>query len=620
MSLPTTILTVNLTDRTVAASAAPPELLALYQGGRGLNAGLLRRYISGRTDALSPQSPLLITAGRLTGSPALSSARVQVSAVSPLTGFLGNSNAGGYFGPTLAAQGILSLVITGQAATPVYLVVDAGRVTFAPADHLWGQDTYATRAAIRAELGDPQAPVAVIGPAGEQLVRYAAVLFNTGDAAGRTGMGAVLGSKRVKAIALRPAKNPASAVSPEARELLGQLLQKIKAAPDFAEWAEFGDSGQVKWLDDFGAGPAYNFKQTNFPAVERANGFSFRGKPTRYHSCFRCPVHCKAEITADAGRHAGFTGQRPPFEPMAAFGPKVGNEDALESVYLHSRCNYWGMDSLETASLLAFAMDLFQAGILTLADTAGDTLNWGDAEALERLLDHIARRDTPLGDALAEGLVGAAARLGRGSERYAYHVKGMAMTSMDPRGFKGTGLGYAVSSRGADFANPYPSLECGYTPRRAQEILDDATSGDRRIEAGKGKLVRYTASVSAVLDALGLCKIPYLSLLNNFTLTIPAELLSALSGDTVTAEGLLACGERIVTTERLLNLRLGLTRADDTLPAKFRTEPISAGDCAGLVVDIDPMVSDFYREMGWDAVGVPTPARLAELGLSPEGE
>jgi len=616
MDFPGIILNINLSDRTVRRETVPDAVWRSYLGGRGLNAWLLANRLTGRIDAFAPENPLLITRGLLTGTDALSSARLQVTAVSPLTGLLGNSNAGGFFGPELAAAGIIALAITGKAAAPVYLYIRDGTVEFRDAAAVWGLETKAARAAIQAEIGDPKSRVAVIGPAGEKLVRYASLLFGPGDAAGRTGMGAVMGAKNLKGIAVSPHARTDPTRTATVREIAARHLAEIKASPDYEEWSTFGDSGQVKWLDDFGAGPAYNYGEVQFPAVDTANGYSFRGAPTRYSSCYRCPVRCKAEIVSPAGRHAGFAGERPPFEPMAAFGPKCGNPDAFESLYLHTRCNDWGMDSIETGSVLAFAVDLFRRGILTDRDTEGLQLDWGDAAGLETLTEWIGARRPGLGNTLAEGIRGAAAIIGRGAERFAFHVKGMAMTSMDPRGFKGTGLGYAVSSRGADFSNPYPSLECGYTPRRAAEIFGDAGIGDRRNEAGKGRMVRYTAGVSAVLDAAGLCKIPYLSILNNFTLTAPAELITAVTGEHFTPAGLLTAGERIVTVERLINLRLGLRRSDDTLPARFRQQPVASGICSGLFVRVDPMLDDFYAEMGWDAAGVPTPGRLEKLGLT----
>lgn len=616
MNLPTVILTVNLTDRICRREILPENIQRAFLGGRGLNAWLLASRLRGCLDAFDPANPLLLTNGSLTGTAALSSARLQVTAVSPLTGLLGNSNAGGFFGPAMAAAGILALAVTGKAERPVYLVLRDGTIEFRDASALWGMETKDARTAIQTEIGAPRAPVAVIGPAGENLVRYASVLFGPDDAAGRTGMGAVMGAKNLKGIAVVTAARPDAPPSDSLRALTASHLTALKNSPDYAEWATFGDSGQVKWLDDFGAGPAYNYGEAQFPAVDTANGYAFRDAPTRYSSCYRCPVRCKAAITSPSGRHAGFTGERPPFEPMAAFGPKCGNPDAFESLYLHTRCNDLGLDSIEAGSVLAFAIDLFRRAILTDADTEGMQLVWGEPERLETLLEWIGTRRTRLGNILAEGLRGAAAAIGRGADRFAFHVKGMALTSMDPRGFKGTGLGYAVSSRGADFSNPYPSLECGYTPRKAVEIFGDAGLGDRRSENGKGRMVRYTASVSAVLDSTGLCKIPYLSLLNDFALTVPAELLTAVTGAPVTPAGLLAAGERIVTAERLLNLRLGLRRADDTLPARFCQQPIAAGICAGLFVTIEPMVRDFYAEMGWDSDGIPTPERLRELGLT----
>jgi len=300
---------------------------------------------------------------------------------------------------------------------------------------------------------------------------------------------------------------------------------------------------------------------------------------------------------------------------MAAWGAKCGNPDVYVSVYLHTFCNRWGLDSIEAAGLVAYAIDLSQRGILTLAQTGGDQLRWGDAGQMKRVTEEIAFRSTWLGDTLAEGIRAAAVRIGPPAEKYAYHVKGMAMTSMDPRGFKGTGLGYAISSRGADFSNPYPSLECGYNPRRSKEIFGDEEIGDRLKEEGKSRMVRYTASVSAVLDSLGLCKIPYLSILNDFTLKHIRDLLQTFLDWTFSQEEMIAAGERVVTLERILNIRLGLTHDLDRLPEMFRRDPISAGICQGLTIDDVSMVRDFYHEMGWDRKGVPVAERIKNLGI-----
>ncbi len=606
-------LWIDLATMKVDYRIIPENVLLEFLGGRGLNAWLAKDLILGKTDPFSPDNPLIISTGVLTGTAAVSSSRVQLTAVSPLTGLLANSNVGGFWGVELKKHGIGAMVITGRSEKPVYITIGNG-VIIRSAEDIWGEETISARTKIQKEIGDEKAPVAVIGPAGENRVRFAAVLFGSGDAAGRTGLGAVMGSKNLKAIAIAGKGKPLLSTR-EQMDAASQHAKKITAHDSFNEWHTFGDSGQVKWLDDFGAGPAYNYRQTQFEHVDSSNGYRLAEAPTRYETCYRCPVRCKAVITIPQGKNKGYQGERPPFEPMAAWGAKCGNPDVYVSVYMHSLCNRWGIDSIEAGSMVAYAMDLSQRGILHPEQTGGEVLEWGNSDQMERVIRETVFRSSWLGDTLADGIARAAERIGPAAKEYAFHVKGMAMTSMDPRGFKGTGLGYCISSRGADFSNPYPSLECGYNPRRSREIFGDEGIGDRFNESGKGRMVRYTASVSAVLDSLGLCKIPYLSILNDFVLTHPAELLRSGLGWQVDRDLLIETGERIVNLERILNIRLGLTRQMDSLPQKFRKEPISSGICQGNTVDDEAMVADFYQEMGWDSQGVPTPEQLKKLHL-----
>ncbi len=610
-------LCIDLDAMEVHFKNVPEQVLQKYLGARGLNAWWAKDLIHSRIDPFSPKNPLLISAGILTATAALSSSRIQLTSVSPLTGLLGNSNVGGYWGVELKKKGIISVIITGKAANPVYISLSDSGVVIRSAKEVWGLDTNESRKKIRADLNDEKAQVAVIGQAGENLVCSAAVMFGKGDVAGRTGLGAVLGSKNLKGFAVSKSKR-AIRFPKDQIKISSEHARMVTEHESFQEWYVHGDSGQVKWLDDFGAVPAYNYRQPQFEAVDSSNGYRLLEAPAHYGSCYRCPVRCKASITVAEGKNSGFEGERPPFEPMAAWGAKCGNPDVYASVYLHSLCNRWGLDSIEAASLVAYAIDLSQRHILSSEKTENEQLQWGDLRQMENLTREIAFRSSWLGDVLADGIPEAALRIGKPAEKYAFHVKGMAMTSMDPRGFKGTGLGYAISSRGADFSNPYPSLECGYNPRRSKEIFGDEGIGDRFDEEGKGRMVRYTASVSGVLDSLGLCKIPYLSILNDFTLKHPVDLLKTNLNWDLRQEELITAGERIVTLERVINIRLGLTQAMDQLPEKFREEPIRTGICAGKTVDDRLMVRDFYQEMGWNQNGIPLPDRLKLLELEIE--
>ncbi len=618
-------LIVDLESKSYEVGHLEPQVLREYLGGRGLNVWWMNQLICEKTDAFSEANPLIISAGILTGTNAISASRIQVTAISPLTGILGNSNVGGFWGSELTKLGYLSLIFKGKSKTPVYILITENGCEIRDAGQVWEMDTLSAIQWIRKDLSDDRAQVAVIGPAGENLVRYASVMFGRGDAAGRTGMGAVMGSKMIKGIAIETAKGRSNTSLAISEITVKKLAESIIQHSSFGEWHEFGDSGQVKWLDDFGANNAYNYQKVHFDHVDSANGYALKGMDIKYSTCYKCPVRCKAEIKIPHGPFQGESGERPPFEPMAAWGAKCANPDVLVSVRMHTLCNRLGLDSIETASMIAYVMQLSQERVLKPHDYPDYQIKWGDPGIMEQLVHDIAFRKGRLGNILAEGLLRAGRAIGGDALKYAYHVKGMAMTSMDPRGFKGTGLGYAISSRGADFSNPYPSLECGYNPRRSMEIFGDEGIGDRFSESGKGRMVRFTACVSAILDSVGLCKIPYLSILNDFQLHVPVELLTDVFQKNITESELMQIGERIVTTERLVNLRLGLTKADDRLPDKFRTEPIADGICKGLVVDDQRMVTDFYKQMGWDENGIPLldkriELRIAEFGNNSTGE
>jgi len=609
------ILIINLSNCSVKKEIITNDVLNKFIGGRGLNAYLLLKYIGNNIDAYDSENVIAISKGMLTGTKALSSARIQVSAVSPITNIMGTSNAGGFFGADMAIDDIVSIVILGKAKEPAYIYIQENNVEIRNAKHIWGSDVEGSIKLIKEDCKNENARVAVIGTAGEKLVSMANVMFGADSAAGRTGMGAVMGSKNLKAIAINPSKKKSKGKSENTAKIIKKHLNLIKEAPDFERWSKFADSTDVKWLDDFGASPAFNYQKTHFEGVDTASGLSFKDAKTKYISCYMCPIHCKAKIEVDHGRHKGFLGDRPPFECMEAFGPKCGNDDAFESLYLHTMCNKLGMDTIETGSAIAFAIDLYERGILTKEETKGLHLEWGNNEAMEKLLEQIASRNSWLGNVLAQGIRKSAKIIGKGAEKFAFHVKGLAMTSMDPRGFNGTGLGYAIGSRGADFCNTYPSLECGYESRMPKDFFNNKEAENRFSPEGKGEMVSYTFKISAIMDSIGLCKIPYLSLLNDFGLKIPSELIEALLGIKITPGQLLKCGERIINAERFFNIRQGLKKSDDTLPDKFLTQPIKEGICKGAVVDIEKMLVDFYLQMNWSEEGIPNKTIIEEMNL-----
>ncbi len=607
------LLIADLEQGQLAAAELDEELARRFFVGRGFNSRYLYAEVAGEVDPLGPANPLILSAGLLTGTEAPASSRLHVSARSPLTGLLGSSNVGGHFGAALRAAGWQAIVCKGQAAAPVALVVDGETASLVAAVDLWGLDAWQTQEMLRERLGDERSRVLAIGPAGEAQVRYACIMTERGHAAGRTGMGAVMGTKNLKAIVVRgaqPPRQPGQAT----HEAVRAYAKAICSAPRYPIYAKFSNTGFVTWADESGILATRNYRQNRFEHAERIDGKRIIDYVTGPKGCHRCPVHCKAGVRIDGGPFAGTEGERPDIEPIVALGSKCGVGDAEAVLYLYNLCCKLGLDVISAASCLAFAMDLRERGIVSAAETDGLDLVWGNTSAMAAMLARIARREG-FGAVLAEGAARAARVIGRGAEAAAYHSKGLELTAYDPRGGMGTALGYAVSSRGGDFTSVYAVPEYRWDAEQGRQEFGDSRSVDRQSTEAKGLLIKRTMVVSAALDALGLCKVPALSVVGDFSLRPEAALAQALTGWSLSAADLLEVGERILTVERLFNLRHGAGPGDDTLPALFRERGLPYGPHAGATVDVAPMVRQFYQAMGWDEEGRPTPGRLAELRL-----
>jgi aldehyde:ferredoxin oxidoreductase len=607
------LLTVDVSSGEILRDDLPDTITRQFLLGRGINAWLIAQHLEPDCDPLAPESALAFSCGLLTGTAAASSSRLHVNAISPLTGLLGSSNVGGHFGAELRAAGIQTLLIRGRAPHPVTVHIDGDQAELRDASHLWGLETGAATEALQDELGR-RPRLMVIGPGGENGVRYACILTGTQHAAGRTGMGAVMGSKNLKAIAVRGQRQRFE--NDEATEaLLRHYVDKVRASPRYETWARFSNTSMVTWADEAGLLATRNYRRVRFDGAERIDGTSLIDHVTRHRSCYRCPVHCKAEIEIQEGPYAGTKGARPDLEPIINLGSKCGVDDPEAVVHLHNLAGSLGIDAISTAGALAFAMDLYERGIISPKDTGGVALTWGNAEAMAMMMHSIALRKG-FGAVLAEGVRRAAELIGRGAEAYAYHSKGLELTGYDPRGGMGTALGYAVSTRGGDFTSVYAVPEYRWGPEEGREWFGTEKAVDRLSVGGKGQLVKRSMIVSAALDALGLCKVPVLSIVCDYSLRDEAALTSALTGWEATVEELALAGERIVDAERLINLRLGAGVADDDLPDHFVEDRVpDAGPTQGMTVDIEGLRGDFYSAMGWDDNGIPTPEKLRELDL-----
>ncbi len=605
------MLYVDLETGTCSRSPLPRDPSQWFIGGRGFNVWYLYHYLSRGTDPLGPENLLLLSCGLLTGTAAPSASRLHLNALSPLTGILGSSNVGGYVGPWLRSCGIHSIIVRGRAARPVYLYIDGTTAEVRPAGALWGLDAFETQDRLHSDLGDRQARILTIGPAGETGARFACIMTGRDHAAGRTGMGAVMGSKRLKAIAVvRGGVKPFGERSGEAMAAVKAYAREILASSDYKIFSQYGGAGYLKWADDMGVMGTRNYRETRFEGIDKVDGRRLKDKVVRSSGCYRCPIQCKAELRFGNGKERA---TRPEFEPMINLGAKCGLDDLETIVRLDNLCSRLGLDSTSAASTIAFAMDLSDRGLLTAADAGGLDVAWGNGEAMETLIRQMAAGEG-LGGCLAQGVKRAAAAIGRGAGRYAAHVKGLELTAYHPGTILGTALGYMVSSRGGDYNNVYASLEHNWSPEKADSEFGTPRAVDIHSPEGKGRLVRRAVLVNIVVDCLGICKVPALSLLKTFDLESEARLASAITGYRFTAAGLMAAGERIAAMERLFNLRHGPADFGDRLPPMF----LDGENKRFLTPEsLRMMRQEFFDAMGWDAQGRPLPETLMHMQLDP---
>ncbi len=614
------ILKINLTEKKIIKEDIPDTLLKRFLGGKGLNIHYLMDLAIPVADPFAEDNPLIFSNGLLTGTPALSSSRIHLGSISPLTGLIGSSNAGGYFGRELFDCGVFSILITGKSDRPVYIYINNKSVEIRDAQFIWGLDTGSAWESLVKNTGIRDLQVAVIGQAGENLVRFASVIFPPNDAAGRTGMGAVMGAKKLKAIAVKSNRARKFHIDEKLKNLIKRQVELIKESkePDYFRYIKYGDTTYVKWLNQLESGSYFNFRDVAFEKIDTADGEYLDRFRVKTRSCYNCPIRCRAEVEIE--RSDGlFKGERPDFEPMVLLGPRIGNFNAAQTVYLHTLCNRYGMDSIDTGSIIGFLMDIYDRGIIRKSDLNGLELKWGDVKAAEEIIRQIALRSTEIGDILGRGLKEASELLNRGAEKYAYHVKGLSLPAMDPRGFKASALGYAISTRGADFTSIYARHEYAIDADKAQSLYGTARAADRFSEDGKALMLKKSLVASVVLDSLGLCKITYLSFLDDYGLENQYEAAKLITEwEDFEPGDLLRAGNRIITLERIFNMKRGASSVDDYLPEKFIKEPIKRGAGKGSVVNLEVMKKEFYRIMGWDERGVPKRETLKMLDLEDE--
>ncbi len=588
-----------------------PEQGRGYFGGRGVNVWYLYQNLPEGTDPLGPENILMLSCGFLTGSSAPSSARLHINALSPLTGILGSSNIGGYAGAWLRSCDISSLIITGASKTPVYLYIDADGAWLKDASFLWGCDTFETQEKIKTLHGNEKLKILTIGPAGENKVSFSAIISEKDHAAGRTGMGAVMGSKRLKAIVVSRGRHQHfKAIAPDQKKAVREYADAIKNSSEFNFFSRFGGAGYMDWVNTFGIMGSRNYTRIGVDKIEKIDGRKLEKNIVRSSGCFRCPVQCKAELKLNKEKDQVFT--RPEFEPMVNLGPRCGLNDLKEIIRLDNLCSRMGLDSTSFAGVTAFAMDLFENHKLPPELLKGMDLSWGNAKTMETLVHQIVQ-GKGLGKILGLGVRKAAEIIGNTSSDHAAHVKGLELTAYHPGTIMGTALGYAVSSRGGDYNNVYASLEYSWTSQEALKEFGTEQAVNIKSVKAKGFLIKKAVTTNIIVDCLGLCKVPVLSLLRSFNLENEVRLLNGLTGLQISTQELAETGNRIASLEKLFNLRHSRENNEDKLPDMFFSNT-NAGSMTRK--DFEIMLKEYYQAMGWDKTGIPPcPDEIRNINL-----
>ena len=580
------ILRVDLTTGKLAVQAIPEDRYRLYLGGRGLIAYTLLTEVPKEIDPFGPENRLVFALGTLTGHPFVGSGRNSVGCKSPLSGGYGESEAGGFWGAELKRAGFEAIVLEGISPKPVYLSIKDGKAEIRDADHLWGMETADTQAAIQEELGDKRIRTTVIGPAGEKLVRFACILNDITHAAGRTGMGAVMGSKRLKAIAVRGSRPPEVADKEKIHALNRLMHQNYK---EVSKHWRYGTGSDMISYEAAGNTPVRNFKGGRFPGVEKINVQLLCKKYLeKMDNCYGCPIRCKRVVKLQEPFCVDPVYGGPEYETLAALGSNCGIDNLEALMKANEICNRCGIDTISTGVAISFAMECTEKGILSRADTDGLDLSFGNAESMLRMVEHIALRKG-FGDLLAEGTKRASEKIGKGSEELAMQVKGAELPMHEPRHKQAMGLHYSMHVTGADHS----------TGIHDTEALDKDT----------GAILYQKGFAAQLTNYLGICKfVPW-------TEAQVREAVEYVTGWLMTAQELMQVVERGVALARIFNIREGFSEKDDVLPKRFEVSP-SDGPLKGL----DPerfaeARKTYYRMMGWDDSGVPTPSRLAELQI-----
>jgi len=606
------ILRINLTNKTAKEEKLPLEVAKNFIGGAGLGIKYLFDEVKPGTDALGPDNKLIFAPGPFTGTPTPCASRMAVVGKSPLTGAVGTALTGGYFPAELKFAGWDAIILEGKSDKPTWISIKDSTVKFHDAAGIWGTMTFDCQQMIKDDLKDQNTRVMCIGPAGERLSKLACII-NERRAAGRKGLGAVMGSKNLKAIAVRGTGTVTIASEEKYKTARTEMLKAMKESPVL--YSAFSPAGTPMVVDLTGALgilSAKNWSATGeFVPVEQLGLDAQNTRKIGKEHCYDCPVGCSQMKLARSGPYAGILTEGPEFETIYSFGTETGVANIDAVIAADRLADELGLDSISAGVTIGFAMELFEKGILTTSDTGGRDLKFGNDKAMMDILRMMAYREG-IGDTLSDGTKAAAQKIGKGSDKYAMNIKGLEMPAYDVRGAKAHGLNYATAYTGADHNKGYAFQEIFGIPV-PWEV-------DRLAIEGKGKLTKWNQDVRAVTcDCATMCAFILDTALPATSTQNTSALMEAITGLTFTADEVQKVGERLNNLAKAFNTREGFTRADDTFPERLMTEPLKEGGSKGQLIskdDLKMMLDEYYTERGWDPqTGVPTRAKLEELGL-----
>jgi len=597
-------LRIDLSKKTYQVEKIPDEVKRDWIGGRGFGIRYLYEELKPKIDPLGPENKLFFLTGVLGGTTAQGFSRYIVMGKSPSTGCVGRSVGGGNFGAQIKFAGYDFLIIEGISDHPTYLYIDQDGVKFLDASGLWGLDTQETQERIKKIHGE-ETQCACIGPAGEKWVRFATITHGRRTAS-RCGMGTVMGSKRLKAIAIR-AKEKVIPENPEAfKEAVEKQISILKTHPRRVRMTDYGTTTLVEVADKLGCFPTRNFQAGRMEGIEKLVPEEFAKIKLKNFGCFSCMTRCGQVHEVKEGSFKGAYSEGPEYETIWAFSGQVGNNDLGAIVAADSLCDHLGIDTISTGNVIGFVMELFERGIITQKEADGLDLRWGNIQSILSLVEKIGKREG-FGRLLGEGVKRASEEIGRGAQNYAMHAKGLELPAYEPRSIKGYGLSYATSNIGGShmYGRPRQELYGTAEPRMVDRLADE----------GKGDIIALVQKQQAGEEVVIICTFGN----SGLTPSLLGDLLASASGyeefrDPAYIEKV---GERIVCLERCFNVREGFDRKEDTLPGRMFTEPLlNAGEATGQMIrKMDTLLDEYYEAFGYNEKGIPTSQRITELGL-----